>query len=125
MAWIKEKLKQATRILLNIFMFLLARGFVALTAGASVIALSLVYYLPKHIPETENWIYIYLLIFLVGAFILSLVQHIWHHSMPFITYMLIGMVINFAIVYYYTSFSISGLLTYIMVIAYPFLTPTN
>ena len=115
MAWIKEKLKQATRILLNIFKFLLARGFVALCVGIAALSCTGVAYLIKNKPDLPQWVTIYFVSF----------QYFFHKKIPSEKYLILGVFINLGIWYYYSRFSISGLLTYIMVIAYPFLTPTN
>ena len=125
MVRIKEKLKQLTRILLNIFKFLLARGFVALCVGIAALSCTGVAYLIKNKPDLPQWVTIYFVSFFAVFFILEAVQYFFHKKIPSEKYLILGVFINLGIWYYYSRFSIMGLLTYIMVIAYPFLTPTN
>ena len=126
MAWIKEKLKLAGQWILFILQALLIWGILCFVLGYATAGCYYIFHLPKYAPETAAWTDIYLVIFFIGAFIMGLVQYVWHKPIFFNIYAFVGTIINFAIIYNnYAEFSFLSLTTDIFYIAYPFLTPTN
>ena len=125
MAWIKEKLKLAGQWILFILQALLIWGILCFVIGifhASNVGMADLIKIKTDLPQ---WVKIYFVAFIVVFFILEAVQYFFHKKIPSGKYLILGMIINFGILYYYTDFSMLKLIVNIFYIAYPFLTPTN